>query len=449
MLQVSQAKNLILLLLVIAFTSNNAIAGYGHVFGMGPVSVGMGTTSLNAGRVTAFHSLTNPAMLGFAEESEISIGLVNMDVHLNGFGTVVLNTTGTVGEFDSSGILGGRGQSIGILMPLGRKTRPLTIGVNVYLSGDSLSRVAGPPVNHPFYPLYQDVSRNTSYTVSLGYRVWNGLSLGFTGTTSLVSLADNQITANSNISFSASAVEVRTVFRPGLSAVYDFGFDEEKQDPYGFIVGLAYRAKSEMTTKLTVSAEVLNVPVVGELNSTPQFTPAEWTLSASKRMSDRWTVSADVSYIEWSAYKNPFGDTVINSFIAGGGEEFAGFENKIVPKLGAEYTWRTKKSMFRRFALRGGYFYSPSPVPDQVGDTNYADSNRHGISFGFGTSINNPWTEAAPVSESQWIDFDLFVQLNYLERRDITKNSSTNIGAPGYTAGGNIWVYGLHTSLNF
>lgn len=441
---------LCLALLFFSLASTKAFAGYGNVYGMGPVSVSMGTTSLRKGKISAFHAHQNPAMLGYAVDSEISVGLVNTDPHLNGFGTVVVDDSGTLGVFDSSGVLGGKGQSVGILLPLGKKSRPLSLGINIYLSGKSLSRVSGPPVNHPFYPLYQDVSRNTSYTVSLGYRVWQGLSIGFTGTTSLVSLADYQLTSNSSVSFSASAVEVRTVFRPGFALVYDTGFQEgEISDAYAWLFGLMYRPKSELTTKLTANVEVSGIPISGELNSFPQFSPAELTFSASKRVSEALVLAADVSYVEWSAYKNPFGDGNINSFIFGSGNTDAGFENRIVPKLGAEYSWKTKESTFKQWSLRTGYFYSQSPVPDQVLDSNFADSTRHGISFGLGTSIKNPWIENPATPENAWIDFDMFVQLNHLEKRDVVKASSTNLGAPGYTMGGNIWVYGLHTSLNF
>ncbi len=439
-----------LLGLLTVFCVDQAHSGYGSVFGSGPVSVGMGTTNLHNGKVTPFHAHQQPAMLGFATTSEISIGLLNTDPHLNGFGTVVVDESGTLGVFDSSGVEGGRGQNIGLLLPIGKKSRPLSLGVNVYLSGKSLSRVSGPPVNHPFYPLYQDISRNTSYTVSVGYRIWNGLSVGLTGTTSLVSLADYQLTSTSNVSFSASAVEVRTVFRPGFSFVYDTRFSAEAgTNERGWLLGFLYRAKSELSTKLTANVNISGVPITGELNSFPQFSPAEWTLSAAKQLNDRLSLALDLSYVQWSAYKNPFGDGNINSFTFGSGNAGAGFDDTIMPKLGAEYSWRTKKSAFKQWALRSGYFYAPTPVPDQSGNTNFADSDRHGISFGFGTSVTNPWAAASDKIEQDWIDFDLYVQLNHLVRRDIIKTNALSLGAPGYTTGGNIWTYGLHTSLNF
>ncbi len=457
----------LVLSLIIFFASDTIYAGYGNVFGMGPVSVSMGTTSLRKGKVSVFHAHQNPAMLGYARDSEISVGLVNMDPHLKGFGTVVVDESGTVGVFDSSGVLGGRGQSVGILLPLGNKSRPLAIGINLYLSSNSLSRVSGPPINHPFYPLYQDVSRNTSYTVSLGYRIWQGLSLGFIGTTSLVSLADYQLTSNDSVSFSASAIEVRTIFRPGFALVYNADYDGcgcgcgcgcgGRSDPYGWLFGLMYKPKSELNTKLTADVNVSAVPFSGELNSSPQFSPAELTFSASKRVSPSLVLAADVLYVEWSAYKNPFGDGNINSFIFGSGREATGFKDRVVPKIGGEYSWQTRRAAFKQWAIRSGYFYSKSPVPDQTLDSNFVVSDRHGISFGLGTSISNPWIES-PVEpqigsiagpKNSWIDFDLFLQLNYLVTRDVTKSSATHIGAPGYKAGGNIWVYGFHTSLNF
>ena len=43
--------------------------------------------------------------------------------------------------------------------------------------------------------------------------------------------------------------------------------------------------------------------------------------------------------------------------------------------------------------------------------------------------FSNPW------KEDDTIDVDLFFQYNLLKRRQISKLSNTNVGAPGYLAG--------------
>ena len=368
----------------------------------------------------------------------LSVGIQNMSVDLRSFGRIVINENGTAGTYDTSGVLGGRGQTVGLLIPLGKRTRPLTIGVVAYLSGESVSRVSGPPINNPYYPIYQDVSRNAAYTISMGYRVWNGLSLGVAANTSLLSLADYRlVNASGGASYSASTVEVRSAFSPAFSAAYDFS----REDGLPLRVGLVRRGKSELKTKLMANVEVQGVPVAGELTSYPHFTPAEWTLGASYGVWEKLSVAADLTRAEWSDYKSPFGTGNINSFIFGAGTVDAGFKDIWVPRLGLE--WKEESTgLFREVAYRAGYFYHPSPVPDQKWNSNYADSDRHGVSAGIGLGFENAWTESL-------FHVDIFGQWNRMVRRVVSKDRATNLGAPGYVVGGQIWLYGLAVSLSF
>jgi hypothetical protein len=57
--------------------------------------------------------------------------------------------------------------------------------------------------------------------------------------------------------------------------------------------------------------------------------------------------------------------------------------------------------------------------------------------------VQDPWHE-----ENQ-IDVDFFSQYNWLRNRKITKNSATNIGAPGYVAGGKILLFGAGATVRF
>jgi long-subunit fatty acid transport protein len=417
--------------------SSQAHAGFPGVFGIGAEEIARGGTSLNYRSVSPFAAFTNPAALGFAEKPSLSVGVMGMDVSLRSFGRIVINESGTRGTFDTSGVLDGRGQMVGLLIPLGKRTRPVTLGVVAYLSGESVSRVSGPPINNPYYPIYQDVNRNAAYTISAGYRIWNGLSIGFAGNTSLLSIADYRLVNASGASFSASTVEVRSAFSPTYSAAYDFS----REEGLPLRVGFSRRGKSELKTKLLANVEVQGVPVVGELTSYPHFSPAEWNLGASYGFADGWTASADITRAEWSDYKSPFGTGNINSFIFGAGTQDAGFQDIWVPRFGLDWK-RDLTGFIREIAYRAGYFYHPTPVRDQNGNSNYADSNRHGISAGLGLAFDNPWTESL-------FHVDFFGQWNRIVERKVTKNRSTDLGAPGYVVGGEIWLYGLAVSLSF
>ena len=427
----------------------HSYAAFPTVFGLGGRNVAMGTTSLLVGEVSAYQSYSQPAVLGFAKEVQFEFGLLSVNPNVRPFGILVIDEGGQEAEFTTAGILGGRGQSLAFILPFGKKSRPLTLGFAAYLSGDSISRVSGPPVNHPFYPMYQDVARNATYTASLGYRIWNGLSLGLGMGTSLNSIADYELISKPNgVSFSATAIEVRSVFSPIFGAVYDFGWSPEGESSGPPMqIGINYRGKTELKSRVVANLEILNVPINGELTSYPHFSPAEVTLSASRKFGVGTRVSMDVSYVGWREYRLPFGTGNINSFIFGEGKEKADLNNVFVPKVGFEDVSQLGSGTFKEFSYCFGYFYYPTPIPDQTGNQNLVDNDRHGVSFGVGTAINNPWS--AKTAQLNRIHFDMFFQWNHLVNRQVTKESASNLGAPGYLTGGNIYIYGLNMRIGF
>lgn len=441
-------------LLSLFLLAPQASAGFGGVFGLGPESMATAGTSLGWGRSSGYLAFEQPAALGQLSGPDIALGILRVDVDLLPFGRVIINESGTFGNFDTSGVLSGRGQTLGLAIPLGKRERPLGLGVAAYLSADSMSRVSGPPVNNPYYPVYQDVTRNAFYTFAAGYRIWQGLSLGLGVNTSLVSVADYRLVNSAGASFSASTVEVKSVLSPTFAALYDFSFSESgAADALGLKVGLQRRGKSELKTKLIANLDVQGVPVLGELTSFPHFSPAEWVLSLAwaqrveefKSLSGRGlSLSAEIARVEWSDYRNPFGNGNVNSFIFGGGSIASGLKDIWVPRLGINYGWLQDRSWLKALTLRAGYSYQPTPVPNQTAGTNFADSNRHLISLGVGGLLPHPWQSA-----EQRIRIDLFAQYNRLEQRNVAKARSTEIGAPGYRVGGSIWAYGLGVGVPF
>lgn len=404
----------------------------------------MGGTSLNVEDYSLYSAYTQPAALGYIQRAQLSVGYVTTNVNIRSFGIIVTDEKGGRGALDSSGVLGGTGEFVALAIPIGSKARPLTIGVVAYFSSDSVSRISGPPVNNPFYPIYQDETRNAAYSVGAGYRVWNGLSLGITGNTSLVSVANYQLQNNTNYSYSASGIEVKSAFSPSWAATYDFGITEDASAGTPLVLGIMRRGKSELKSKLHADIVVQGVPITGDLTSYPHFSPAEWVFSSSYKIARATSLALDIARIEWSQYKNPYGNGNINSYIFGSGSEYAGFHDVWVPRLGAQQKFFAS-GFFQEYVARVGYFYYPTPVPDQTDNSNYADSDRHGISAGFGAAFRNPWLSGA----DSLIHIDSFAQFNLLSQRHVVKNSATALGAPGYTIGGNIWVYGLTAKVEF
>jgi len=115
------------------------------------------------------------------------------------------------------------------------------------------------------------------------------------------------------------------------------------------------------------------------------YTPRELTFGGSYDLANL-TLSAEVGWLQWSrvtqvaagiAVEADLGvDVPTGTFV----EPPPNFRNTWVPRVGAEYGFDI--DAHRRLTARAGYYYSPTPVPAQTGETNFADGNRHVVSVG-------------------------------------------------------------------
>lgn len=427
-----------LLLLFLFFSASVARAELASLFGIGPQSSAMGGASLLVGRPNAYQVYSAPAALGMIRRVEISLGMQYLEPRLSPFGTLVLNSGGSIGEFRDAGVLPGGGSLLAFALPIG-KVRPLTLGGTIYLPFGTLIRVSGTPVNFPFYPLYTDIARNFFFVIGAGYELFDGLAVGVNIRSTTKSTAYYALRADSSVNYSTSAVEARSESRLSYSVVYD---NSRFSPSLPWSAGLMYRNYAGMETKLTADVSTF-VPVQGSLTSMPSYTPAEWVLMGSARPLPWGKVALDVARVKWSKYVSPYGSGNINSYVIGDLRADANFHDITVFRLGLEEEFPQTSKWLKKIAYRQGFQLHPSPVPDQTGDSNFVDNLRQLFSLGLGLGVANPW------HEDDLIDVDLFFQYNLLKNRNVTKSAANKIGAPGYSTGGHILLGGLGATLRF
>jgi len=108
-----------------------------------------------------------------------------------------------------------------------------------------------------------------------------------------------------------------------------------------------------------------------------------------------------------------------------------GFRDIFVPRLGTEFV------LNKYFALRAGYYFQASPVPDQRGITHYADADKHVVSIGGGVNAFLP----PKILESP-IYIDFVFQAQILESRSVVKDDPDDpVG--DYTIDGEIFLGGI------
>ena len=109
------------------------------------------------------------------------------------------------------------------------------------------------------------------------------------------------------------------------------------------------------------------------------------------------------------------------------------FHDIFIPRLGVEATVLDHPVV--NLVVRGGYSYEPSPVPPQRGRTNYADTDKHGLSVGLGVELH--------ILENllpEPIQIDLAAQFIYLPTvvtmKDDPANAIGDFRADGWWIGG-------------
>jgi len=163
--------------------------------------------------------------------------------------------------------------------------------------------------------------------------------------------------------------------------------------PIGWNVGLLYHLKeistsvglqfrSELQAKFNGSADFSGpeVPILGientKFHSSIKF-PPQLILGVSTKAIPRWTINAD---IEWEGWKTvgsipkSFDGTASNLNQRG----LRNWKNSYVFRLGAEY------AATDRLALRGGFFYDQTPIPDNTFDPTIPNADLYALTGGAG-----------------------------------------------------------------
>ncbi len=209
-----------------------------------------------------------------------------------------------------------------------------------------------------------------------------------------------------------------------------------------FTVGFTWRDRHYLDLAIPVSVVLSGFLLRLDLTSVFLYTPRQWVLGLSWRPSRDLLCSCDVSYNEWSRYRVP--SLSINTQIdiplvvlKQGVNEDPHFKDTITPRFGLEYYAYHGTAIDG--ILRAGYFFEPTPVPDQRGRTNYLDADRHVFNWGIGILVKRIF--GRDLSEHP-LRFDLAASFHLLDTRTVRKDASIREDNPGYpaiTASGRTW----------
>jgi long-chain fatty acid transport protein len=115
----------------------------------------------------------------------------------------------------------------------------------------------------------------------------------------------------------------------------------------------------------------------------------------SARLLTHLNVSFDLAYVRWSDFPVPASHLDLdvdlkqfNSMLhipAGRTYPSPQFHDIVVPRVGVEAHIYDRPRL--ALDLRGGYVYEATPAPEQFGESNFADGDKHTFSVGVGVEL--------------------------------------------------------------
>lgn len=336
------------------------------------------------------------------------------------------------------------GIAMGIVAPVGKLFNfpQLSLGISFYTPYSTLVNTYVPYRNDiPYFPMYRDYREEAMFITALGVEILPSLSIGISIDFSFDLFAETIIIYRTEkFHNEESLLDIRInrelTVNPSLNAGILF-------KPFDFItIGFSYRGKRSVTTDAPnefymqgFEKPLYDVP----LEYFNLFTPTTLTLGLGVYPFSKLMLSLDISYMEWSQFKDGHGKKPSPSF-----------NDIFVIKSGIEY--KITDYLF----IRGGYSFYPSPVPEQNGETNFLDGNRNTISTGFEIDFRKiEKLKKIPISIITHFQAEILSERKMKKKNelleDIDKSTEgkqiSNIGYPEFSFGG--YVIGGGASINF
>ncbi len=177
-----------------------------------------------------------------------------------------------------------------------------------------------------------------------------------------------------------------TIELTGDALTYSFVASAFYKHSEKFSAGLTYRhsANLEIDGEVETEAPEAVMSLLPNGDAEAEITPP-WnlTMGIGYKPFEKLTLTADLQFIGWSTYdelKIEFSQP--DTFTVAPKK----YNNTFIARAGAEYILNEK------LALRGGLLYDNNPVDDEYIDPTLPDSDRLGLSTGFGYKINEKMT---------------------------------------------------------
>jgi long-chain fatty acid transport protein len=415
----------ITLFLCMLMVSLPSLASPFETFGLGARNIAMGgAVSAIAEDYTATYY--NPAGLAFTEKIMVGGGFV--------YGSPNLRINGEKQDIELIRTL----QS-GIVFPLTRgRLKFVKFGVATNVPTSILFQTSSQDAKKPHFVFYNNHMNRLELMACVGIKILPWLSIG--GGAALMT----QMTFTEELQYfnpQETFLETKTPLKAKFSPLA--GIRLKPTNALSFAV--VYRGETSTTAVIDVVMSTFDVQFVPTLRMfiSDLFKPHEIVLGASYLFGGKLLVGVDVAWMDYSKTKTsqpiyeidaPYFVRVALSIINVPPPDF---HDIFVPRAGVEYIINDHVS------VRSGYCYKPSPVPDQSGITNYADTDKHIISTGVGVRFMDPFKLVKTP-----FNIEAVFQAQIFEHR-IMKKDDPNDPVGDFTVDGEIFLGGIYMKHTF
>jgi len=355
------------------------------------------------------------------------------------------------------------GFSVGIAAPGAIGPIRVAFGAALFLPDDRLTRVRSLAFAQPRWVYYDNRTQRIFLAANLALQIVRGLYVG--GGLAFMSRTQGTVALQGNIAVTDTDqtsslvkridVDLVAVRYPQAGIVFE---------PTGWLtLAASYRHSFilRLDQGFAINGSVGNpglMPIVanGSFSATSEssdlFQPWQLTLAVAARVTPRLLISFDATYAGWSQFETPAATLDIKLDLGATLNKLVhlppprsypapGFHDILIPRLGVEYRALAREKV--ALDLRAGYAYEPSPAPEQVGESNYVDCDKHHFSVGAGIETR-PFGAALP----RPLSIDAHVAVTYLPDRFNRKVDPLDpVG--DYAARGTVVELGLTTRWRF
>ncbi len=347
----------------------------------------------------------------------------------------------------------------GVVVPGAIRRIPVAFGFALALPDGKLSRLREAEPLTPYWPLDEAGPRLVDIGTGFAARPFEALVVG-AGVGFVASLRGNFHIHGTAVASDGSGSEYSS--RLGHAVDADLTASRFPMFGIGFLpsetlaFGLAYRGAALVEHRVqgaldgTLDLGETEVPVrySFETRSAVAYMPAQLALGASYRLHPSTLFTAELAWQRYSGYRSPYTET--SSHLEHGPEldvevpdtvrvpaPPARFRDRFVPRLGVEPRFELASRL--TLALRAGYAFQRSPLPDAQTQTRFLDLDRHLLTAGVGAK----WLE--PGVPFQALALDVAVA----DALGVPRRTTTLAGENADRATGHVLLVSASLALSF